>query len=239
MLVIPAIDIKEGRCVRLRQGRMEDETVYYDTPREVARMWKDKGAALVHLVDLDGALKGEPLSYELVKEIAETVDVRLQVGGGIRTQGVAEAYLSLERVERIVLGTVAIENPVLVEELGRKYPGRIAVGIDVKDGNVAIKGWVEVAALSPGGVARRFKAKGVEWFVYTEISRDGMLMGPDFEGIGRFVDEVGRGVIASGGVTTIDDIAGLKECGVQGVIIGRGLYDGTIELEEAIERACS
>ncbi len=239
MLIIPAIDIKKGRCVRLRQGRMEDETVYYDSPPEVARMWKDKGAAVVHVVDLDGALKGEPVSYGLIEEIAETVDVRLQVGGGIRTQEVAEVYLSLEGVERIVLGTVAIENPVLVEELGRRYPGRIAVGIDVKDGRVAIKGWVEVASLSPGGLARRFKEKGVEWFVYTEISRDGMLMGPDLDGIRRFADEVGSGVIASGGVTTMADIEGLRECGVQGVIIGRALYDGTIELEEAIERACS
>ncbi len=236
MLLIPAIDIKQGRCVRLRQGRMEDETVYYDSPREVALMWKEKGAELVHVVDLDGAVRGEPVSYPLIKEIAETVDVPLQVGGGIRTVDAAEAYLSLPRVRRIVLGTVATEKPELVEELSRRYPDRIAVGIDVKDGRVAIKGWVEVATLKPYKLAKRFKEKGIEWFIYTEISRDGMLMGPDFDGIRRFVAEVGSGVIASGGVTTIEDIEELKKCGVAGAIVGRALYDGTIELEEAIKR---
>ncbi len=236
MLIIPAIDIKQGRCVRLRQGRMDEETVYYDAPVEVARMWKKKGAGLVHVVDLDGALRGSPVSYGLIKEIADGVDVALQVGGGIRSAEVAQAYLEIERVERIVLGTIAIERPELVEGLARRYPGRIAIGIDVRDGRVAIKGWVEVADIPAVELAERFKKKGIEWFIYTEISRDGMLMGPDIEGIRNFVEHTGGGVIASGGVTTMKDIERLKECGVDGVIIGRALYDGTIELEDAIKR---
>ena len=237
MIVIPAIDIKRGKCVRLRQGRMEDERVYYDSPVEVAAMWRDKGAGLIHVVDLDGAIEGRPVSYPIIREIAEKVDAELQVGGGIRTLEDARQYLSLHRVRRIVLGTVATEKPELIEQLCAEYGDRIAVGIDVKDGKPAIKGWVEVASVKPSELARRFKKIGVRWFIYTEISKDGMLMGPDIDGISRFVGEIKSGVIASGGVTTVEDIDRLRDCGVAGAIIGRALYDGTIELEEAIKRA--
>ncbi|MBI5560944.1 MAG: 1-(5-phosphoribosyl)-5-[(5-phosphoribosylamino)methylideneamino]imidazole-4-carboxamide isomerase [Deltaproteobacteria bacterium] len=234
MLIIPAIDIKNGRCVRLAQGRMDAETVYSENPVEVALRWEDEGAELIHLVDLDAAIEGKPVNSGVVEKIASSLKVPVQIGGGIRDSSTAERYLALKGVRRVVIGTAAYEDPGLVERLCGKYPGRIAAGIDAKDGMVAIKGWVKISDMDAFTLAGALEDRGVACIIYTDIARDGMLCGPNVESAKKLVASVAIPVIASGGVSKTEDISRLKEAGVEGVIIGKALYAGAIDLKGAI-----
>ncbi|MBI5598852.1 MAG: 1-(5-phosphoribosyl)-5-[(5-phosphoribosylamino)methylideneamino]imidazole-4-carboxamide isomerase [Deltaproteobacteria bacterium] len=236
MLIIPAIDIKGGRCVRLRQGLMDEETVYSENPPEVALGWESKGAGLLHLVDLDAAVGGKTTNFSVIRDIASIVKIPVQIGGGIRDRAAAETYLSLANVKRIILGTAAYEDPGFTKRLCGEYPGRIAVGIDAKDGMAAIKGWLSVTKTPAITLAVSFENSGVACLIYTDISRDGMLSGPNVEAIKRFADAVNIPVIASGGVSSIEDIIAIGKTGAKGVIIGKALYSGAIDLEGAIAR---
>jgi phosphoribosylformimino-5-aminoimidazole carboxamide ribotide isomerase len=235
MLIIPAIDLKDGRCVRLLQGRADAVTVYSDRPEDVAKRWQELGAKMIHVVDLDGAFSGTQKNIEGIKNIRRAVSVDIEVGGGIRDMERIEMLLGLG-INRVILGTVAIERPELVKEASRRFPGRIIVGIDAKDGLVAVKGWVEVTSVKAKELALKMEEYGAWGIIYTDISRDGMLTGPNIEAIREMVEAVNIPVIASGGVSSIDDIKRLKEIkGLWGVITGKALYTGAIDLKEAIE----
>ncbi|MBI5586762.1 MAG: 1-(5-phosphoribosyl)-5-[(5-phosphoribosylamino)methylideneamino]imidazole-4-carboxamide isomerase [Deltaproteobacteria bacterium] len=234
MIIIPAIDIKDSRCVRLTQGRMDSETVYSTDPEEVARRWASAGASLIHLVDLDGALEGSARNYGVIRKIASSVDVPVQIGGGIRDVKTAETYLCTPGVKRIVIGTAACEDPDFLKALTKKYPRRIAVGIDARDGLVAIKGWVKVTDQKAVDLARRLEGFGVACIIYTDISRDGMLMGPNVEATRELADSVKIPVVASGGMSSMKDIEAYKSVRLEGIIIGKALYAGNIDLKEAI-----
>jgi len=235
MLIIPAIDLKDGKCVRLLQGRADAVTVYSDRPDEVAKRWEEMGAKVIHVVDLDGAFSGTQKNIEGIKNIRRAVRVDIEVGGGIRDMERIEMLLSLG-IDRVILGTVAIERPELVKEASRRFPGRIIVGIDAKDGLVAVKGWVEITNVKAKELALRMEDYGVWGIIYTDISRDGMLTGPNIEAIREIVEAVNIPVIASGGVSSLDDIKRLKEIKeLWGVITGKALYTGAIDLKEAIE----
>lgn len=237
MLIIPAIDLKDGRCVRLLQGRAEAVTVFSDNPVEVALRWQEMGARLIHIVDLDGAFSGTQKNLEVIKEIRKAVDVEIELGGGIRDMERIERLINLG-INRVILGTVVIENPEFVKEASRAFPQRIIAGIDAKDGLVAIRGWVEVTNLKALDVARRMEDYGVWGIIYTDISRDGMLVGPNIEATRQMVEAVDIPVIASGGVSSLEDIERLRQIrGLWGVITGKALYTGAIDLREAIERS--
>ena len=236
MIVIPAIDLKEGKCVRLLQGDMDKATVFSNNPVEVAVRWKDKGAELIHIVDLDGSIAGCPRNKNIIKKIRDEIDVPIQVGGGIRDLITIQDYVSMG-VDRIILGTVALEDPDLVKEACRRYPGRIVVGIDAKDGLVAVRGWTEVTEMEAADVARDMEGLGISAFIFTDIRRDGMQTGPNVESTKRLAQAVDVPVIASGGVSMIEDIEALinvEECGIVGVIVGKALYAKSLLLEEAI-----
>ncbi|MBI4377996.1 MAG: 1-(5-phosphoribosyl)-5-[(5-phosphoribosylamino)methylideneamino]imidazole-4-carboxamide isomerase [Nitrospinae bacterium] len=238
MIVIPAIDIKKGRCVRLIQGRMDAETVYSEDPVAVAERWEEMGATLIHIVDLDGAIDGTPKNGAVIKDIINSTNINVQIGGGIRDSVTAEYYLKDSKVKRVIMGTAAYEVPDFVEALCKKFPDRIAAGIDARDGKVAIRGWVELTGQSATDLATRLEGLGVSCIIYTNIARDGMLIGPDIKGIKEMVDTVNIPVIASGGVSNIRDIErlmNLQKYGVKGVIIGKALYSGSVNLKEAIE----
>lgn len=237
MLIIPAIDIKNKRCVRLTQGRMDSETLYSDDPVEVARRWEAAGAGLVHLVDLDGAVEGSAKNFEVIRNIIGAIRVPVQVGGGIRDIKTAGTYLEMDRVKRIILGTIAYEDPELLKELIRRYPGRIAVGIDAKGGKVAIKGWETVTDLNAVTLATRLEGEGIACIIFTDISRDGTLSGPNVQATREIAESIKIPVIASGGISSIKDIESYKGTGVQGIIIGKALYAGNIDLKEAISAA--
>ena len=236
MLLIPAIDLKEGQCVRLRQGRMDDDTVFSNDPVAVAGRWVDEGAKRLHLVDLDGAFAGEPKNAEVVKNIhAAYPDLPLQVGGGIRTLAIAQSYIDAG-VSYIIIGTQAVREPEFVAELCRQFPGKIIVGLDAKNGKVAIEGWAEASDLDAVELAQSFEGQGVSAIVYTDISRDGMMQGVNVEATAALANAISIPVIASGGVTDIRDIERLcavTDSGVSGTIIGRALYEETISLAEA------
>jgi phosphoribosylformimino-5-aminoimidazole carboxamide ribotide isomerase len=237
MIVIPAIDIKDGRCVRLKQGRMADETIYSDNPVEVALRWEREGARLIHLVDLNGAVEGFTKNRETIREIIDAITVEVQIGGGIRERGAVASYLEAPRVRRVIIGTAAYSDPGLLEQLCGEFPERIAVGIDARDGKVAIKGWVETTDERAIDMARRLEGVGVASIIYTDISRDGMLVGPNIEATAEMAKAVDIPVIASGGVSTIEDIEALKGAGVEGVITGKALYTGSLDLAQAITAA--
>ncbi|MBI1912881.1 MAG: 1-(5-phosphoribosyl)-5-[(5-phosphoribosylamino)methylideneamino]imidazole-4-carboxamide isomerase [Deltaproteobacteria bacterium] len=237
MIIIPAIDIKDKKCVRLTQGRMDAETVYSTDPSEVAKKWESLGAEIIHLVDLDGAVEGNAKNFDVIKKITETVKAPVQIGGGIRDIKTAELYLDTLGVKRIIIGTAAYDNPTLVTTLTKKYPGRIAVGIDAKDGHVAIKGWVTVTDEKAVDLARKLEGNGVACIIYTDISRDGMLTGPNVEATREMSESVNIPVVASGGMSSIKDIVAYKGVNLEGIIIGKALYSGNIELKEAIEAA--
>ncbi len=237
MIVIPAIDLKEGRCVRLEQGLMEKDTVFCDDPAAQAREWAHQGAELLHIVDLDGAFAGMPRNREAIAAIVGAISIPTQLGGGIRDLATIEAYLSLG-VGRAILGTAAQKNPELVVEACRHFPGRIAVGIDAKNGMVAVQGWAEVTDAKASALARRFEDCGVAAIIYTDISRDGMLAGPNIEATEALARSISIPVIASGGVSSLKDIENLmaiEAAGVTGVITGRAIYTGAINLAEAIK----
>jgi phosphoribosylformimino-5-aminoimidazole carboxamide ribotide isomerase len=236
VIVIPAIDLKDGKCVRLEQGLMERDTVFNDNPGAQARAWQDQGAELLHIVDLDGAFAGEPKNKEAIEAIVRAVSIPTQLGGGIRDMTTIEAYLSLG-IGRVIIGTAAQRNPELVKEACEKFPGRIVVGIDAKDGMVAVQGWAEVTGITAVELAKKFEGFGVSAIIYTDISRDGMLQGPNLEATKQLAESITIPVIASGGLSTLQDIKNLmtiESAGVSGVITGKAIYTGAISLAEAI-----
>jgi len=237
LIIFPAIDIKGGRCVRLTQGRMDAETVYSNEPWEVARKWASLGAEVIHLVDLDGAVEGNAKNLGVIEKITSAVDVPVQIGGGIRDEKTAEAYLSNPKVKRIIIGTAAIENPALVTALTARYPGRVAVGIDAKDGMVAIKGWVTVTGQKATELAKGLEGAGVACIIYTDISRDGMLTGPNVGATREMAESVNIPVVASGGISSLKDIESYKGVPLEGIIVGKALYSGGLDLTEAIRTA--
>ena len=234
MEIIPSIDLRAGRCVRLYQGDYAQETVYSEDPLVVARSWQEQGASRLHLVDLDGAAAGYPANLPVISAIAGSLDIPVQVGGGIRDRATAESLLSAG-AQRVVLGTAAVERPELVRELCAGYGSpAVVVAVDARDGRVAIKGWTETAAMTAPELADRMAGLGVVRLLYTDISRDGTLTGPNFAANAALVRDSGMAVQASGGVARLDHLARLVETGVEGVIIGRALYTGDITLAEAI-----
>jgi phosphoribosylformimino-5-aminoimidazole carboxamide ribotide isomerase len=215
---------------------MDDETVYSEDPLDVAKRWEAAGAEIIHLVDLDAAISGKLVNLETIKRIAEAITVPVQIGGGIRDIKSAEIYLSISNVERVIIGTAAHENPEFVATLSAKYPGRIAVGVDAKDGFVAIKGWVEVTKTDAIELSKKLEKAGAACVIYTDISKDGMLEGPNFEATKKLADALDMMVIASGGVSKLQDIIDLKDTGAKAVIVGKALYSGNIDLKEALEK---
>lgn len=236
MIVIPAIDIKGGKCVRLQQGRMDRETVFGEDPAAMARRWAEAGASMIHVVDLDGAVEKTPRNLPSIRGILAAVTVPIQIGGGIRDMETIGMYVETG-VQRIIIGTEAIRNPALVQEACRRFPGRIVVGIDARNGLVAIEGWTETTRTRAVDLARRFEDSGVAAINFTDIHRDGMQTGPNLEATRELAESIAIPVVASGGVSTLRDIQNLlplEPFGVVGVITGKALYAGTLDLEEAI-----
>jgi len=236
MLVIPAIDLKEGKCVRLEQGLMDKDTVFNECPASQALEWQNQDAELLHIVDLDGAFAGQPKNRTAIEAIIKAISIPAQLGGGIRDIATIESYLSLG-LSRVIIGTAAQRNPELVREACARFPGQIVVGIDAKNGLVAVQGWAEVTGITAVELARKFEDCGVSAIIYTDISRDGMLQGPNLEATQALAKAVSIPVIASGGVSSLDDIRNLmaiESSGVTGVITGKAVYTGAIQLAEAI-----
>ena len=239
MIIYPAIDIRGGRCVRLTEGRFDAETVFADDPAEMALKWAGLGAEFLHLVDLDGALAGEGKNVPVIQRILKSVSIPVQLGGGIRNLETIEKLLSLG-VNRLILGSAAVKNPQLVEEACKKYPGHIAVGIDAKNGDVAIEGWGKGSGVAATELAKKMAAYGVETIIYTDISRDGMLSGVNVEATAALARACGVPIIASGGVASLEDIRRVKAVesdGVQGCIIGKAIYTGAVDLKAALALA--
>lgn len=240
MLVIPAIDIMEGKCVRLRQGRFEEKTVYSQDPAGTALAWQKAGAQLIHVVDLDGARTGRIANLEAIRDIINAIDIPIQVGGGVRDVPTIEMLFGMG-VARVIVGSLAYKSPGILAGLVPKYPGRIIGGIDARGGLVAIAGWQETTARSARDLASELFDMGIGEVVFTDIQRDGMFSGPNLDAI-REVASSGVRVIASGGISSLDDIraiAALRGCGVVGMIIGKALYAGKFRLEDAIKAANS
>ena len=236
MILFPAIDLKGGACVRLVRGDMASATVFNDDPAAQARAFAEMGFSWLHIVDLDGAFAGRAVNGEAVRAIRRAVDLNIQLGGGIRDRAAIDRWLDLG-IERVVLGTVALRDPDLVRQAAAAHPGRIVVGIDARNGKVAVEGWAETSEVRAVDLARRFADAGVAAIVYTDIARDGALIGVDAAATGAFAKQVGLPVIASGGVAGIADIAALKareQNGIAGVICGRALYDGRIDPKLAL-----
>lgn len=236
MLLIPAIDLKEGKCVRLRQGRMEDDTVFSDDPVAMAEKWVEAGARRLHIVDLDGAFAGRPVNAAIIGQITRSFpDVEVQVGGGIRDEEGIDAYLDMG-VRYVIIGTTAVTAPHFVGDVCSEFPGHILVGLDAKDGKVAIDGWSKLSHHDVIDMAQRFEKDGVEAIIYTDISRDGMMSGVNVDATRTLARSIQIPVIASGGVSSLDDVKALKDAeddGVIGAILGRALYEGAIDLKSA------
>lgn len=242
MIVIPAIDLKDGKCVRLRQGAMDEVTVFSNDPVAVADQWVEAGARRIHIVDLDGASSGGPKNTELIQAITSShPDIPIQVGGGIRDEDTVQAYLEAG-VQYVIIGTQAVSAPHFVNDLCLEFPGHIIVGLDAKEGKVAIDGWSKLSHHDVIDMAQHFETDGVAAIVFTDISRDGMMRGLNVEATAKLASAIHIPVIASGGVTSENDIKQLCECdeeGVIGVIVGRALYEGTIELKHVQQLADS
>ncbi len=239
MIIIPAVDLKEGKCVRLRQGRMDSSTVFNEDPAAQARSWENSGASRIHVVDLDGSVGGAPINLKQIEQIVNAVRVPVQVGGGIRNIETIRMYLDAG-ISTVILGTIAAREPDTVLEFLRQYPGRIAIGIDAKSGLVAVQGWTESANISAIQLAARLSAGAPAAFIYTDIDRDGMMRGPNIESTREFAMSTKIPVVLSGGVSSISDvelILPLEKDGVMGIIIGRALYEGKIDLKEAVRLA--
>lgn len=236
MIVIPAIDLKDGKCVRLKQGRMDMSTVFNESPVEQALIWEDMGAKMIHLVDLNGSVDGKPVNLGVIKEIATKVRVPLELGGGVRDKTTAKMYLDIG-VSIIILGTIAVKDPGNAIDMLKQLAGQIAIGIDARSGRVAVQGWTESTELDAAELASKFDAYAPASFIYTDIERDGMMVGPNFASTQAFAKTVKTRVVLSGGVSTIDDVKRaltLEKDGVAGIIIGRALYEGAINLQDAI-----
>lgn len=240
MLVIPAIDLKDGRCVRLRQGDMKQETQYSDDPPAMARHWEGLGAEWLHVVDLDGAVHGAPKHMRQVEAIAESLSIPIQVGGGIRSLDTIRRYLS-GGVNRVVLGTAALEDTDLIMKSCGEFPGKIMIGIDARKGQVALRGWKDVSQVTPDQLIKRFSEYPLAGVIFTDIGRDGMLTGPNLTALQTMASLSPFPLIASGGVTKVEDIQAIACLGskITGIIIGKALYEGTIDLKTAIQLAQS
>lgn len=239
MLIIPAIDLKEGQCVRLSQGQMDRATVYSQNPAEVARRWESAGAQRLHIVDLDGAISGKPKNRDVIRSIRSAVSMQIELGGGIRDIDTIDEYLSAG-IDNIILGTAAIKNPELLEKSCKMFPGKIIIGIDARNDRVSVQGWTEKTEMSAVDFAQQLDSSAVSAIIFTDIKRDGMLVGPNIESTAQLAKAVAIPVIASGGVSCIEDIKRLLEIesfGVKGVVIGRALYTEDIDIRECIELA--
>ncbi len=235
MQLYPAIDLKDGQCVRLKQGEFKEITVYSQKPEEVAALWQSQGATFLHLVDLDGALAGRSVNDKVIKKIADTVSIPIEIGGGIRSEEAIESMLSLG-VARVIIGTKAARNPEFIRDMVKKFgQDRIVAGVDAKDGMVAVEGWEKISGITASELCNRMKEYGVRHIVYTDISRDGMLTGPNVEYTKKLTEETGMDIIASGGMSSMEDLRQLYHAGVCGAIIGKALYEKRIDLKEAIE----
>lgn len=236
MIIFPAIDLRGGKCVRLIQGDFDKETVYSDAPQATALKWQSLGAKFLHVVDLDGARSGSPQNLDAIKKILATVKIPIEVGGGIRTLEDAEKLLSLG-VRRVILGSVAVENISLVEAAVKKFGDKIVVGIDARGGFVAVHGWEKSSAVKADELAKKIVAAGVKTIIYTDISKDGMLSGVNAKTFTELAKFSGAEIIASGGVKSIEDIRALKAAKIAGVIVGKAIYTGALDLKLAIELA--
>jgi phosphoribosylformimino-5-aminoimidazole carboxamide ribotide isomerase len=236
MILYPAIDLKDGNCVRLYKGEMEQATVFNDNPAAQALAFVEAGCEWLHLVDLNGAFAGEPVNGAAVDAILEQTKVPAQLGGGIRDMATIERWLD-KGLARVILGTVAVENPDLVREAARAFPGQVAIGLDARNGMVATRGWAEETDIDVTELARQFEDAGVAALIYTDINRDGAMQGPNVEATAALSRAVSIPVIASGGVSSLDDLRALKASGapLDGAISGRALYDGAIDLKEALD----
>ena len=232
MILYPAIDMLDGQAVRLRQGKRDDVTVF-GTPVELAQKWRATGAEWLHLVDLTAAFEGKTAHLPLIREVVAAFNGQVELGGGLRTM--EDIALRVEAgVSRCIIGTAAAENPALVEEACRRFPGKIAVGIDAKNGLVATRGWVETSTLTAVELALRMKDMGVTTIIYTDVSRDGMMQGPNVEATRRLIEQTGMDIIGSGGVSCLGDLRNLREAGCAGAILGRAMYEGAFTVEEAL-----
>ena len=239
MILYPAIDLKDGKCVRLLRGEMDKATVFSESPGAQAEAFEQAGFEWLHIVDLNGAFEGKPVNEAAVKSILKTVSMPCQLGGGIRNMAMIDTWLTAG-ISRVILGTAALRNPQLVKEACRQFPGQIAVGIDAKNGRVAVNGWAEVSDMLAVDLAKKFEDVGAAAIIYTDISRDGAMEGPNVEETAKLASLITTPVIASGGISSVADIARLKEhqdIGIEGVIIGRALYDGAIKPEDALKLA--
>ncbi|MBE8950079.1 MAG: 1-(5-phosphoribosyl)-5-[(5-phosphoribosylamino)methylideneamino]imidazole-4-carboxamide isomerase [Quinella sp. 3Q1] len=236
MIIFPAIDLRGGKCVRLIQGDFDKETVYSDDPQATALKWQSLGAKFLHVVDLDGARAGSPQNLDAIKKILDAVKIPIEVGGGIRTLDDAEKLLKLG-VRRVILGSVAVENISLVEAAVKNFGDKIVVGIDARDGLVAVHGWEKSSAVKADELAKKIVAAGVKTIIYTDISKDGMLSGVDPKIFSELQKSSGAEIIASGGVKSIEDIRALKAAKIAGVIVGKAIYTGALDLKSAIDEA--
>jgi phosphoribosylformimino-5-aminoimidazole carboxamide ribotide isomerase len=239
MIIIPAVDIKQGKCVRLLQGRMEDTTHYSDNPVSMAQQWENCGAQLIHVIDLDGAFAKQVKNFETIQDILLAIKTPIQVGGGIRDLETIEMYINAG-VSKVIIGSVALYNPTLVKDACKNFPDKIVIGIDARDGMVAVEGWSKTSETKAINLAKEFESCGVAAINFTDIHRDGMQTGPNIEETAALAEAVSIPIVASGGVSTIDDINNLLEIehkGVTGVITGRALYEKTLDLKEAIRVA--
>jgi phosphoribosylformimino-5-aminoimidazole carboxamide ribotide isomerase len=237
MVIIPAVDIKNGKCVRLYQGRMDSETVFSDDPSAMAKRWTNEGAEIVHVVDLDGAIEKSPRNLDSIQKIVDSIKAVVQVGGGIRNEKTVKMFFEMG-VKRVVVGTEAIQNPKFVKDACKSFPGQIIVGIDARDGMVAIEGWTKTTQIKALDLAKQFEDCGVAAVNFTDIHRDGMKTGPNIDETRRLAEAISIPVVASGGVSTIKDIQNLmalEAVGVVGIITGRALYSGSLNLKEAID----
>ncbi len=238
MLLIPAIDLKNGKCVRLRQGRMDDETLFADDPVEMAGKWADAGCNRLHLIDLNGAFEGKPVNAEVIHQICETYpDIPIQVGGGIRTKDTVTAYLDAG-AQFVIIGTQAIRAPHFITDLCNEFHGHIIMGLDARNGLIAVQGWAQITSNHAIDIARKFENEGISAIIYTDIARDGMMQGVNIEAVKTLAEAVAIPVIASGGVSRYADIRELQsisDSGIEGVVIGRALYEGAIDLKTAQE----
>ena len=239
--IYPAIDMRGGKCVRLVQGDYNQETVYGDSPFDMAKKFADEGAEWIHMVDLDGAKEGSRINDEFVIAVAEKLDAKVQIGGGIRSKEDIEHYLN-RGVDRVIIGSIAVSNTELVKEWLSEYGDRIAIGLDAKDGYVATHGWLETSSLKAVDLGKELAAAGAETFIFTDIATDGMLSGPNVEAIVELAEQTGKSVIASGGISSLEDLRNLKKYesrGVSGAICGKSIYTGKFTVSEAVNEVKS